>query len=70
MSNDDRVGIVGNVAGLLGTKGFNIANMALSRNKKAGDALSIIQLDSIPSDEVIAEISAVPGILSVQKISL
>ena len=70
VSNDDRVGIVGNVAGLLGTKGFNIANMALSRNKKAGDALSIIQLDSIPSDEVIAEISAVPGILSVQKISL
>ena len=70
LSNDDRVGMVGSVTSILGEKGFNIANMALSRNKKSGDALSIIQLDSIPSDDVLDAIAKEPGILSVEKISL
>ncbi len=70
IQNDDRSGIVGGITSILGQKSFNIANMALSRNKKAGDALSIIQLDSIPCDDVIKEITTVPGVLSVEKIAL
>jgi len=70
VSNDDRVGIVGSIASILGEKGYNIANMALSRNKKAGDALSIIQLDSSPSDEALEAINAVAGVLSAKRINL
>lgn len=70
VSNDDRPGIVGLVGTTLGTHGLNIANLSLARNKSEGNALNVIALDTAPSVEIVAELSAAPGILSVKSIEI
>ncbi len=70
VSNDDRPGIVGLVGTTLGTHGLNIANLSLARNKSLGNALNVISLDTAPSADIIAELSAAPGILSVTAIEI
>lgn len=63
--NDDRPGIVGIVGTALGKGGLNIANLSLARNKSEGNALNVIELDSAPSTEIIADLAAAPGVISV-----
>ena len=43
-------------------EGINIANMSLSRNKVGGEALSILNVDSIVDEETLGKIGAIPGI--------
>ncbi len=52
------------IGSALGTGGLNIANLSLARNKSEGNALNVIELDTAPSAEIIATLSAAPGILS------
>lgn len=54
--NDDSPGIVGFVGTVLGRNKINIANMSLSRQKIGTLALNLVELDSLPSSEVIAEL--------------
>lgn len=56
--NDDKPGIVGFVGTVLGKHNINIANMALSRQAPNTEALNLVELDSVPSDEVLAELTA------------
>ena len=49
---------------------MNIANLSLARNKSAGDALSVIELDTAPEAEIIKALAAAPGILSVTAIEI
>jgi D-3-phosphoglycerate dehydrogenase len=65
VENQDRPGMVGWIGTLLAKQQINIANMSLSRGE-TGKALSVLNLDSMPSPELIKEIEADPGILSVQ----
>jgi D-3-phosphoglycerate dehydrogenase len=66
VENKDRPGMVGWIGTLLAKHKINIANMSLSRGEKDGKALSVLNLDSMPGAEVIKEIEADSGILSVQ----
>ena len=68
--NDDRPGIVGLVGTALGTAGLNIANLSLARNKSAGNALNVIELDTAPSNEIIEQLSSSPGIISVTAVQI
>ena len=68
--NNDTPGVVGALGQLLGKAGINIANMSLSRNQVGGQALSILNVDSAISDEVIAEILKVEGIQSAKSVEL
>ena len=56
IENEDTVGIVGMLGTVLGRDGVNIANMSLSRNAVGGVALSVLQLDNVPSAPVLEEI--------------
>lgn len=67
--NDDSPGIVGHVGSVLGDSGLNIANLSLARNKSEGNALTVIELDSAPSEEIIAKLSAATGVISVTTVS-
>ncbi len=62
LRNLDTPGMVGVIASLLGKFGCNIANMTLSRYEKGGMALSVYELDTIPSDEALAEIRALENV--------
>ncbi len=66
VENQDRPGMVGWIGTLLAKHKINIASMSLSRGETGGKALSVLNLDSTPSDELIKEIEAESGILSVQ----
>lgn len=70
MENKDRPGIVGWIGTLLGRHQVNIANMSLSRAEKGSNAVSVLNLDSQPSTEVLKEITADADIFSVYTIQL
>jgi D-3-phosphoglycerate dehydrogenase len=66
VENQDRPGMVGWIGSLLAKHQINIASMSLSRGETGGKALSVLNLDSTPSAELVKEIEADSGILSVQ----
>ena len=62
MTNKDRPGIVGHLGSVLGKHGVNIANMSLGRDREGGEALTALNIDSVPSAECLAELEADPDI--------
>jgi D-3-phosphoglycerate dehydrogenase len=66
MSNKDRPGIVGWIGTIMGKNNINIASMSLGRDQPGGRALTVLNLDSAPSPQVIAEIRADPDIYDVK----
>ena len=70
LENADRPGMVGRIGTLLGEHGVNIATMSLSRNQAGGTALTVLNLDTTPSEELLSEIRASEDIHSAQVIQL
>jgi len=66
MRNVDRPGVVGWIGTIMGKHGINIAGMSLGRDKVGGQALTVLNLDSAPSETVLAEIKADKDILDVK----
>ena len=70
LENTDRPGMVGRIGTLLGEHGVNIATMSLSRNQAGGTALTVLNLDSVPSEELLAKIRASEDIRAAHVIGL
>jgi D-3-phosphoglycerate dehydrogenase len=70
LENTDRPGIVGRIGTLLGNHGVNIATMSLSRNQAGGRALTVLNLDSPPDADLLAEITASEDIHRAQVVEL
>lgn len=70
LENSDVPGIVGAVGEALGAGEVNIASLSLSRNEKGGLALSVINVDSEISDEVLGKIESIEGIQSALAVEL
>ncbi len=70
LENTDRPGMVGRIGTLLGDHGVNIATMSLSRNQAGGMALTVLNLDTAPSERLLAEIQASEDVHSAQVIEL
>src|SRR5438309_242479 len=70
LDNTDRPGMVGRVGTLLGDHGVNIATMSLSRSQAGGTALTVLNLDTAPGEEVLAAIQASEDVHSAQVIKL
>ncbi|KIE57783.1 D-3-phosphoglycerate dehydrogenase [Methylacidiphilum kamchatkense Kam1] len=70
LENKDRPGIVGKVGTILGEHAVNIAAMSLARAKAQEKAISILNLDNVPSPEVLAQIRNTEDIYNVRLISL
>jgi len=70
LENTDRPGIVGRIGTLLGDHGVNIATMSLSRNEAGGTALTVLNLDTAPDDELLDRIRTSEDIRSAQVIRL
>jgi D-3-phosphoglycerate dehydrogenase len=66
----DVPGIIGAVGSICGRHGVNIAQMAVGRASPGGAAIGVLNLDSSPSAETIAEILAHEAILKAQSIQL
>jgi len=70
LENTDRPGMVGRIGTLLGEHGVNIATMSLSRNQAGGTALTVLNLDTAPSEELLHKIRCSEDIHSAQVIQL
>jgi D-3-phosphoglycerate dehydrogenase len=66
LTNKDRPGIVGYLGTLMGKYNVNIASMSLSREKVGGQALTVLNLDSVPPPDLLAEIQKDPDISNVR----
>jgi D-3-phosphoglycerate dehydrogenase len=70
LENTDRPGMVGRIGTLLGDHGVNIATMSLSRNQAGGTALTVLNLDNTPDEELLSAIRVSEDIHSAQVIQL
>lgn len=70
MYNNDRPGVIGNIGNLLGNNGINIARMHFGREAAGGMAISVVNVDTTPSDDIIKQIKALPNIVSLKYIIL
>ena len=70
LENTDRPGIVGRIGTLLGEHNVNIATMSLSRNQAGGTALTVLNLDGAPTEELLNKIRASEDIHSAQVVQL
>ena len=70
LHNKDVPGVVGTVGTLLGKNGINIAGMELGRSEKGGNAISFIHVDDGVTKKALAELRALPEILSAELVKL
>ncbi len=70
MNNTDRPGMVGHIGTLMGRHKINIASMSLTRDHVGGQALTVLNLDSVPPAEALDEIRKDPDISNVRVVKL
>ncbi|MDD5730905.1 MAG: phosphoglycerate dehydrogenase [Candidatus Omnitrophica bacterium] len=70
MKNWDKPGIIGNIGSLMGKHKINIAAMTFGRKVQGGVAVSILNVDSPISAELVEEIKKIENILEVKVIKL
>jgi D-3-phosphoglycerate dehydrogenase len=69
VKNDDRPGVIGVVGTLLGNAGVNIADMDVGRASEVGTAVMLIAPTAEVGKDVLAQLRAAPGIISVDALS-
>jgi len=70
LENRDRPGIVGHLGTILGKGKVNIAGMSLSRTEVGGQALTLLNLDSAPDNNLLAQVTSDTDISSARVIVL
>jgi D-3-phosphoglycerate dehydrogenase len=66
----DRPGLIGFIGRTLGDEGVNIAQMNVGRETQGGEAIGVVNLDSIPSQAALDALSQHPHIKSLRIIKL
>ena len=66
----DVPGLIGYIGTKLGEHGINIGNMALGRGEAGGEALAVLNVDSEPSAEAMAEIGQHADVTSLELVKL
>jgi len=70
IKNLDKPGIIGNLGTLLGKHNINIAAMTFGRDKPGGKAISVFNVDSPVSAEILDKIKKLENIVTVKVIRL
>ncbi len=66
----DQPGVIGKIGTILGNKGINIAYMQVGRNIDTGEAISLIQPDTMSSAEIMEEIKKEMDLLDLAYIEI
>jgi D-3-phosphoglycerate dehydrogenase len=66
----DRPGLIGFIGRTLGDEGVNIAQMNVGREEQGGEAIGVVNLDSVPSPNALEAVQAHADVLSVSIIKL
>jgi D-3-phosphoglycerate dehydrogenase len=70
MSHRDRPGLIGYIGSVFGRYGVNISQMAVGRGEAGGEAIAVLNLDSTPPADAVAEIEQNEHITSVRIVRL
>jgi D-3-phosphoglycerate dehydrogenase len=70
MQNRDVPGVIGQVGTILSAYQVNIGEWRMGRHAPGSDALSFINLDSMPPLQVLDALEKVPAVTSVRLIEL
>lgn len=70
VKNADRPGIVGFLGTVLGKHGVNIANMSLAREVVGGEALTVLEVDTVPPQAALDELTRDAAIRSARVVTL
>jgi len=65
LSNTDKPGVVGNIGTILGENNINIARLHLSREQVDQQALVVLSIDSMVSEEILAKLRSLPHVIAV-----
>jgi len=63
ITNADKPGFIGALGTALGNAGINIATFNLGRNQPGGDAISLIEIDEDPGEELLETLRALPHVV-------
>jgi D-3-phosphoglycerate dehydrogenase len=66
----DRPGLIGFIGKTLGDEAVNIAQMNVGREDQGGEAIGVVNLDSVPSEKALETVRQHPHILSLSVIKL
>ncbi|HMC41024.1 MAG TPA: phosphoglycerate dehydrogenase [Acidimicrobiales bacterium] len=67
--NDDRIGMVAAVAGIVADAGLNIVDLKLGRSATGGTAMMALSFEQPVPDEAVGALAATPGILDAVALS-
>jgi D-3-phosphoglycerate dehydrogenase len=56
ITHQDKPGLIGHIGTVFGKHGVNIAQMSVGRQALGGEAIAVLNLDSVPPDEAIADV--------------
>jgi len=68
--HEDKPGLIGFIGTVCGKHDVNISHMSLGRADNGGDALAVLNLDSVPSEEAAAEILANAAVTGIDLVAL
>lgn len=68
--NHDVPGVIGQIGTSLGQAEVNISHFYLGRKERGGEALAVIEVDSLVSDEALAALSSIPAVILVRQVRL
>jgi D-3-phosphoglycerate dehydrogenase len=66
----DVPGLIGFIGNIFGKHQINIAQMTVGRQQPGGEAIAVLNLDSLPSEDALKEVRAHPQISSVSVVKL
>jgi len=66
LQNADRPGVIAAIGAILAEANINIGDFRLGRRSDTNNAVALIQVDSTPSDAVLARLNDVPNVLVVR----
>jgi D-3-phosphoglycerate dehydrogenase len=69
VNNLDKPGFIGRLGALLADAGVNIATFNLGRTQSGGDAIALVGVDQVVSDEVLAAVRSVQNVKEVRLLS-
>ncbi len=67
--NEDKPGFIGALGTVLGNTGVNIANFRLGRDEKGGDAIALVELDQVLSEDALKAVEAIPHVKQAKALS-
>ena len=68
--NEDKPGVVGHIGSVLGKGNINIADLTLGRVERGGVAVTVCNLDTMVSDEILKELKSFPSVKEIKVIDL